>query len=72
MLKRVNSPGEQLPVNQYPAITVSLWANVLGTGNADLRLFSEGNTANNNPLFNLGTANGGADNSLDIFFRQTG
>jgi hypothetical protein len=72
MLKRVNSAGEQLPINQFPALTISFWANVTGTGNSDLRLFSEGNTADNNPLFNLGTANTGNDNSLDLFFRQTG
>lgn len=71
MLKRVNSPGEALPINQYPALTISFWANVAGTGLSDLRLFSEGNTANNNPLFNLGTANTGDNGTLDFFFRQS-
>jgi hypothetical protein len=70
LLRRINVPGEQLPVNQYPAITVALWANVVGTGQSDLRLFSEGSTTNNNPLFNLGTANTGDNGTLDIFFRQ--
>jgi len=70
MLKRVNSAGEQLPINQFPALTVSFWANVNGTGLTDLRLFSEGNTANNNPLFNLGTASTGASGQLDVFIRK--
>jgi hypothetical protein len=72
MLRRVNSPGEQLPINQYPAFTVSFWANVEGTGLTDLRLFSEANTSNNDPLFNLGTANTGGTGQLDFYFRQAG
>ncbi len=72
MLKRVNNAGEQLPINQHPALSISMWVNIVGTGLTDLRIFSEGNTANNNPLFNLGTANTGADGSVDFYFRQTG
>jgi hypothetical protein len=72
MLKRINNPGEQLPINQFPAFTIAFWANVAGTGLSDLRLFSEANTADNNPLFNLGTANTGASGQLDFYFRQTG
>ncbi len=71
-LRRVNSPGEQLPINQYPALTVSIWANVVGTGLMDLRLFSEGSTTNNDPLFNLGTDNTGATGALDVFLRRSG
>jgi len=72
LLRRVNAPGEQLPINQHPALTVSLWANVMGTGLTDLRLFSEGSTTNNDPLFNLGTDNTGATGSLDVFLRRSG
>ncbi len=72
MLKRLNSPGEQLPINQHPALTVSFWANVKGTGLTDLRLFSEANTLNNNPLFNIGTASSGTEDTLDFYFRQAG
>jgi hypothetical protein len=36
-----------------------------------LRLFSEASTADNNPLFNLGTASTGNNGTLDFFFRQT-
>jgi len=72
MLRRINSPGEQLPINQHPALTVAFWANVTGTGQTDLRLFSEGSTSNNDPLFNLGTDSGGGTGKLDVFFRQSG
>ncbi|MBI4663654.1 MAG: LamG domain-containing protein [Verrucomicrobia bacterium] len=72
MLRRISSPGEQLPINQHPAFTISLWANVTGTGQSDLRLFSEASTASNDPLFNLGTDSGGASGKLDYYFRQSG
>lgn len=72
LLRRVNAPGEKLPINQYPALTISIWANVVGTGLTDLRLFSEGSTSNNDPLFNLGTDNTGGTDALDIFLRRSG
>ncbi|MBI2948118.1 MAG: LamG domain-containing protein [Verrucomicrobia bacterium] len=72
LLKRINNAGEQLPINQHPAVTISMWANVTGTGQTDLRLFSEGSTSNNDPLFNLGTDSGGGTGKLDVFFRQSG
>jgi len=72
MLKRLNGAGEKLPINQHPAFTISFWANVSGSGLADLRLFSEGNISNNNPLFNIGTDNTGASGKVDVFLRQTG
>ncbi len=72
MLRRINNPGEQLPINQHPAFTITFWANVNGTGLSDLRLFSEASTTSNDPLFNLGTANTGNDGTLDFYFRQAG
>ncbi len=72
MLFRINQPGEQLPINQHAAFTITFWAKVAGTGLSDLRLFSEASTTDNNPLFNLGTANTGASGQLDFYFRQTG
>jgi hypothetical protein len=71
MLSRVHSPGEQLPINQHPAFTISFWANVTGTGLNDLRMFSESSTADNNPLFNIGTANNGDNGTVDFYIRQT-
>jgi Concanavalin A-like lectin/glucanases superfamily len=72
MLNRINSPGEQLPINQFPAFTVSMWAKVLGNNQTDLRLFSEASTSNNDPLFNLGTGTAGGVNKVDILLRQSG
>jgi hypothetical protein len=72
ILTRVHSAGEQLPINQHASFTISFWAKVNGTGQNDLRVFSEGNTANSDPLFNIGTHNTGADNTLDLFIRQSG
>lgn len=72
LLSRIHGPADDLPANKHAAFTVAFWANVTGTGQADLRLFSEGFTPNNNtPLFNLGTHNGGTDGSVDVFIRNT-
>jgi len=67
LLGYVASPNDELPINKNPAITVSFWVNAAGN-QSDLRMFSEGNLANNNPLFNMGTSSGGA--GVDLFFRQ--
>jgi hypothetical protein len=37
-----------------------------------LRLFSEANTGNSDPLFNIGTASNGASGSIDFYIRQSG
>jgi concanavalin A-like lectin/glucanase superfamily protein len=70
LLSRVHTAGENLPINKHPAFTVSMWTKVNGTGQNDLRVFSEGNTGASDPLFNLGTHN--VDGTLDIFIRQSG
>jgi hypothetical protein len=72
LLSRVHKAGEQLPINQHPSFTISMWAKINGTGQSDLRLFSEGNTTSTDPLFNLGTHNAGSDGTLDVFIRQSG
>ena len=72
LLSRVHQPGEDLPANQHESWTLSIWAKLDGNGQNDLRIFSEGNTANSNPLFNLGTHNGGASGQLDVYIRQDG
>ena len=60
--------SDELPINKHEAFTISFWASG-AAGQSDLRLFSEGNLANNNPLFNLGS-NAGTPGSLDILLRQ--
>lgn len=73
LLSRVHGPNDDLPANKNAAFTISFWANVNGTGQTDLRLFSEGFTPNNNnPLFNLGTDSTGASGKADIYIRQAG
>ena len=72
LLSRVHQPGEDLPANQHESWTLSIWAKLDGVGQNDLRIFSEGNTENSNPLFNLGTHNGGATGQLDVYIRQDG
>ena len=68
MLKRVNSPGEKLPIYNHTAFTVSLWVN--GPAQGDHRVFSESSSKANNPLFNLGTHNSGSDGTLDTYIRN--
>jgi hypothetical protein len=72
LLSRVHSPGEALPANQYDSFTISLWAQVTGQGQTDLRLFSEASTTSSNPLFNIGTDNAGATGQVDLYFRNPG
>ena len=56
LLSRVHEAGEDLPANQHASWTLSIWVQLDGNGQNDLRIFSEGNTEDSNPLFNLGRA----------------
>jgi len=67
LLGYIARPNDELPINQHPAFTVSLWVNGAPNQN-DRRIFSEGNLNNNNPLFNIGSNAGGG--GLDFYFRQ--
>jgi hypothetical protein len=67
LLRRINNPGEALPAYRNPSFSVSLW--VRGLPQPDRRVFSEGSTANTQPLFNIGTHNGGVEPSVDSFIR---
>ncbi|MCA9213924.1 MAG: LamG domain-containing protein, partial [Planctomycetales bacterium] len=64
--------NELLPITKHEEFTISLW--VKGDGisgdNNDDRVFSEAMTTNNNPLFNIGTKNDGADGTVDFYFRN--
>ncbi|MCP4839633.1 MAG: LamG domain-containing protein, partial [Planctomycetes bacterium] len=73
LLWRKNEEGDDLPANQHDSFTVSFWSKVDGTGQNDLRLFSESNTqGNNTPLFNIGTKNNGSNGTIDIYIRGIG
>ncbi|MFT5404244.1 MAG: hypothetical protein ACI9DF_003087 [Verrucomicrobiales bacterium] len=70
LLERVHDEEDLLPANdRYDSWTVSLWVKGKGTGQNDLRVFSEGSLDNNTPLFNIGTDNGGASDVVDIYIR---
>ena len=65
--------GDDLPINKHDSFTISMWSRVQGSGQNDLRVFSESNTeGNNNPLFNIGTKNNGSDGTIDIYIRGAG
>ena len=49
------------------AYSVAIW--VKGGPQADRRVFSEGSTTSNTPLFNLGTQNAGATGQFDVLIR---
>ena len=68
MLKRINGTNDLLPIYKHPAFTVSIWVN--GPVQTDRRVFSESSSKANQPLFNLGTHNGGTDGTLDTYIRN--
>jgi Concanavalin A-like lectin/glucanases superfamily len=69
ILERIDNPGEDLPIYNKPSFTISMWVN--GDPNqTDRRVWSEGSTGNNNPLFNLGTDHTGGTGELDSYIRN--
>ncbi|MEO1863047.1 MAG: LamG-like jellyroll fold domain-containing protein, partial [Verrucomicrobiia bacterium] len=73
LLSRKHGADDDLPANKHDSFTVSFWSKVNGTGQNDLRLFSESNTqGNNSPLFNIGTRNNGSDGTVDLYIRSIG
>lgn len=72
LLARIHNEGDDLPISQHPAYTISMWVKIAGTGQNDLRMFSESSSINNDPLLNLGTRNDGSDDSFDVYLRDTG
>jgi hypothetical protein len=60
LLRYVASQNDTLPINKNPAFTVSMWVQVNGTNQTDLRVFGEqyfnGPT---DPLWLIGTGGGG-------------
>ncbi len=67
MLQRIDADGEELPIYQHPNFSVSLW--VKGDLQTDKRVFSEASTKTTQPLFNIGTHNGGSDGTVDTYIR---
>ena len=72
LLVRIHEPGELLPINQNPAFTISMWVQVVGTGQYGQRIFSEGNTEDSNPLFGIGTRVDGTSDQVAFYIRNDG
>jgi hypothetical protein len=63
--------NSMMPVTSHTDFTISMWVRGDGTvDNVDDRVFSEGMSTDNNPLFNLGTQNEGLDGRFDFFYRN--
>ena len=73
-LVHITPPGMDsgLPISRAPAFSVALWVNGDGLGQSDRRVFSESSSVDNDPLFNMGTHNSGANAALDIYVRNSG
>jgi hypothetical protein len=69
-VSRATSDSTGLPIYNYPAYTVALWVKGAFTGQSDRRVYAEGSTTNNNPIFSIGTHNQGLDGTVDIFIRN--
>ncbi|MCB1095403.1 MAG: LamG domain-containing protein [Verrucomicrobiae bacterium] len=67
----LEAPGD-LPISQHERWSIVMWANIEGAGQNDLRVFSEGSDLDNDPLLNIGTHNGGADGTVDLYLRNAG
>jgi hypothetical protein len=61
-----------LPISRARSYSILFWVKGKGTGQVDRRIFSEGSSTSNDPLFNIGTHNGGANDAVDIFIRNSG
>lgn len=56
-----------IPISGSQANTIAFWVKALGDGQNDLRVYAEGSTGSNNPLFAFGTGN-----SADAAIQRTG
>ena len=72
LLARIHAAEDDLPISRHPAYTISMWVKITGTGQNDLRMFSESSSFNAGPLLNLGTRNNGSDDSFDVYLRDAG
>lgn len=68
LLKRVHGTNDLLPIYNHRAFTVSVWVN--GPVQTDHRIYCESSSKANNPMFSIGTHNGGSDGTLDTFIRN--
>jgi len=67
---RTHTNSVDLPIYAYPAYAVAFWVKGDFTGQNDRRVFAEGATNSNNPLFSIGTHNAGTNGTVDVFIRN--
>lgn len=58
---------EGLPISTQPAFSISLW--VKGPPQPDRRVFAEGSSSNNSPVFCMGVDNTGNTGAVDLYIR---
>lgn len=66
----INNGTGGIALTANPTYTISMWVKGDGTLNSDDRVFSEGQTTDGNPLYNIGTHNTSADGRLDFYIRN--
>ncbi len=73
-LVRNHDPADDLPAIKNDSFTVAYWVRAVGTGQRDLRTFSEASNITNDgtPLFTMATSGDGSDGSIGILFRDRG
>jgi hypothetical protein len=59
--------NRNLPIYAQRSYSIALWVN--GGPQLDNRVYSEGSSLSNTPLFNIGTDNTGGTGSVDLFIR---
>lgn len=72
MLKYIAAAADELPINKHRSFTVAFWASADYRGQSDRRLFSEGSTTSNDPLFTIGTHSSATSGVVDLYIRQGG
>jgi autotransporter-associated beta strand protein len=70
-LARITNGTDVLPAYQYPAASVGIWVRGSHTVQNDRRVYIEGSTNNNNPLWGFGThSTMGGGPQVDIYVRN--
>ena len=59
---------QNMPIVTKSAFTVAMWVN--GPPQMDLRVFAEGSSSSNSPVFTIGSDNTGSTGRLDMYIRD--
>ncbi len=69
MVHTYTGTGADAPLTSREEFTISFWVRGNGLGQSDRRVFAEASTVNSNSLFNMGTDQQGASESLAFYIR---